>query len=239
MAYKRVLIKLSGEMFKGEREHGIDPKFIHTLAKELKQVVDSTGAEVAVMVGGGNFIRGAAVAGNGIDKVTADYMGMLATVLNGMAMVDILEKNNLPSRLLTRLHVASVAEPYIRRRAIRHLEKGRLVVVAGGSGSPFMTTDTPAVATALELNCDVVMKATKVDGVYDKDPIKHANAKRIEKLTYQDALKSSEIAVMDQSAISLAEENNMPIAVFDLLGKNNMQRLIEGEKVGSVISDSK
>lgn len=237
MSYKRVLIKLSGEMFKGEREHGIDPKFVHTLAKELKQVTDSTGAEVAVMVGGGNFIRGAAVAGNGIDKVTADYMGMLATVLNGMAMVDILEKNNLPSRLLTRLHVASVAEPYIRRRAIRHLEKGRLVVVAGGSGSPFMTTDTPAVATALELNCDVVMKATKVDGVYDKDPIKHANAKRIEKLTYQDALKNPDIAVMDQSAISLAQENNMPIAVFDLLGKNNMQKLIEGEKVGSIISE--
>lgn len=238
MAYKRVLVKLSGELFMGEREHGIDPKFVHSLSKEFKKIIDSTGVEIAVIVGGGNFIRGAAVAGNGIDRVTADYMGMLATVLNGMAMVDILEKNNQPARLLTRVHVASVAEPYIRRRGIRHLEKGRLVVVSGGTGNPFVTTDTAAVTTALELNCDAVMKATKVDGVYDKDPIKHANAKRIDKLTYQDALKNPDIAVMDQSAISLAEENSLPIVVFDLLGKNNMQKLIEGETVGSIISDN-
>ncbi len=237
MAFKRVLIKLSGEMLMGEREHGIDPHFINKLAQEFKQIVDRTGVEIAIMVGGGNFIRGAAVAGNGIDRVTADYMGMLATVLNGMALVDILEKNNQPARLLTRLHVASVAEPYIRRRGIRHLEKGRVVVIAGGSGNPFITTDTPAVTTALELNCDVVMKATKVDGVYNKDPIKHANAKRIEKLTYQEVLKNPDIAVMDQSAISLAEENGLPIVVFDLLGKNNMQQLIEGESIGSIISE--
>lgn len=236
MGYKRVLIKISGELFMGERENGIDPKFVHNLAKELKQIVDSTGVEIAVIVGGGNFIRGAAVAGNGIDRVTADYMGMLATVLNGMAMVDILEKNNQPARLLTRLHVASVAEPYIRRRGIRHLEKGRIVVIAGGSGNPFITTDTPAVTTALELNCELVMKATKVDGVYDKDPVKYPDAKKIEQLSYADALASDDIAVMDQSAISMAKEHDLPIAVFDLLNKGAMQKVIEGGKVGSVIS---
>jgi len=236
MAYKRVVLKISGEMFIGSREHGLDPEFLDKLSKELKDVTESTGTEMVVVVGGGNFIRGASIAGNGIDRVTADYMGMLATVMNGMALVDILEKNNQAARLLTRVHVASVAEPYIRRRGIRHLEKGRLVVVAGGTGNPFVTTDTAAVTTALELNCDLVMKATKVDGVYDKDPVKNKGAKKFDKLGFQQVLESKDIAVMDQSAISLAQENNLPIAVFDLLNEGNIKKVVEQEPIGTLIS---
>lgn len=223
-------------MFIGSREHGLDPEFLDKLSKELKDVTESTGTEMVVVVGGGNFIRGASIAGNGIDRVTADYMGMLATVMNGMALVDILEKNNQAARLLTRVHVASVAEPYIRRRGIRHLEKGRLVVVAGGTGNPFVTTDTAAVTTALELNCDLVMKATKVDGVYDKDPVKNKGAKKFDKLGFQQVLESKDIAVMDQSAISLAQENNLPIAVFDLLNEGNIKKVVEQEPIGTLIS---
>ncbi len=237
MAYKRVLLKLSGELFSGSRDSGIDPGFIKKLALELKDVVESTKAEVAVVVGGGNFVRGQNVAGNGIDRVTGDYMGMLATVLNGMAMVDIVEKQGLPARLLTRVHVASVAEPYIRRRAIRHLEKGRLIVVAGGTGNPYVTTDTAAVTTALELKCDLVMKGTKVDGVYDKDPTKNTKAQKFAKLSYHDVMVNKEIGIMDDAAISLAGENHLPIIVFDLLTHGNIKKVIEGQSVGTAISD--
>src|SRR5688572_30235786 len=224
MAYKRVLLKLSGELLSGSKGNGIDPEYVTKLALELKEAVESTKAEIAVVVGGGNFVRGQDIAGHGIDRVTGDYMGMLATVLNGMAMVDIVEKQGLPARLLTRVHVASVAEPYIRRRGIRHLEKGRLVVVAGGTGNPYVTTDTAAVTTALELGCEVVLKATKVDGVYDKDPQKDPAAKKFDKLSWSEAAANTDITVMDNSAVTLAAENKLPIIVFDLNAKDNIRK---------------
>lgn len=237
MAYQRVLLKLSGELFMGSRSYGIDPHFINDLARELKDVVKTTKVEIVVIVGGGNFIRGSAIAGNGIDRVTGDYMGMLATVLNGMAMVDIVEQQGQPARLLTRIHVASVAEPYIRRRGIRHLEKGRIVVVAGGTGNPYVTTDTAAVTTALELKCQAVMKATKVDAVYDKDPHKHKDAKKFTRLTYQDVMVNREIAVMDHGAVALAQENHLPIVVFDMLEHGNIKKIVQGQDIGTTIAD--
>lgn len=232
---KRVLLKLSGEQFEGSRDHGIDPEFVTKLAKELKEVKDETGTEISVIVGGGNFMRGASIAAHGVERVTGDYMGMLATVLNGMALVDILEQQDQPARLQTRVRTDSVAEPYIRRRAIRHLEKGRLVIVAGGTGNPYVTTDTAAVTTALELNCDAVLKATKVDGVYDKDPAKHDDANKYDKLSYQDVVTNTDIAVMDHAAISLARENELPIIVFDLLTHGNIKRVVSGEDIGTRI----
>lgn len=231
----RVLLKLSGEQFEGSRDHGIGPEFVTKLAKELKDVKDQTGTEITVVVGGGNFMRGASIAAHGVERVTGDYMGMLATVLNGMALVDILEQQNQPARLQTRVRTDTVAEPYIRRKAIRHLEKGRLVVVAGGTGNPYVTTDTAAVTTALELNCDAVLKATKVDGVYDKDPAKHKDASKYEQLSYQDVMTNTDIAVMDHAAISLARENGLPIVVFDLLTHGNIKRVVSGESIGTKI----
>lgn len=235
MAYKRVLLKLSGEMFTGKRDGGIDSNFVSKLAAELKDVVQSTKAEVVVVVGGGNIMRARSDDGQAIDRVTADYMGMLGTVLNGMALVDSVEKQGQAARLLSRIHVASVAEPYIRRRGIRHLEKGRLVVVAGGTGNPYVTTDTAAVTTALELGCEVVLKATKVDGVYDKDPQKDPAAKKFDKLSWAEAAANADITVMDNSAVTLAAENKLPIIVFDLLAKDNIKKVIQGETVGTTI----
>jgi uridylate kinase len=233
---KRILLKLSGEQLAGERDSGIDPGFLKTLAEELNDVMKTSDVQVAVVVGGGNFMRGAKIAGRGIERTTGDYMGMLATIMNGMALVDVLENCGQPARLQTRLIVNSVAEPYIRRRAIRHMEKGRIVVVAGGTGNPYVTTDTAAITAGLELNCDVVLKATKVDGVYDKDPTVHADAKKHDALSHNDALQSGEINVMDNAAISLAMENGLPIVVFDLLTKDNIKRLVQGEHVGTLIS---
>jgi uridylate kinase len=191
-------------------------------------------------VGGGNFLRGAVLAKEEqlIERATADYMGMLATIMNGMALVDILEKHGQPARLQTRLHINNVAEPYIRRRAIRHLEKGRIVIVGGGTGNPFVTTDTAAVSTALELDCEIVLKATKVDGVYDKDPMKYTDAIKFAHISFIDTLKNKNIQVMDNTALSLAMDHNIPIRIFDLLSKGNIEKIVNGEDIGTLISNS-
>lgn len=233
----RILVKLSGEQFAGKNAFGIDTDFLLDLAKELHEVVTETKVQIVIVVGGGNFLRGATLSKNEetIERATADYMGMLATVMNGMALVDILEHFGQPAHLQTRLRIESVAEPYIRRRAIRHLEKGRVVVIGGGTGNPFVTTDTAAVSTALELGCDIVLKATKVDGVYSKDPSKHGDAIKIDQMSYLDVIKNKDISVMDNAAISLAMDNNLPIRIFDLLTSGNIKRIASGEEVGTLV----
>jgi uridylate kinase len=229
----RVLLKLSGEQFAGDREYGVDPKFIDRLAKELAETLEATQAQLVIIVGGGNIMRGASVAKSGIERASGDYMGMLATIINGIALVDILEQNGVAARLQTRLRVDAVAEPYIRRRAIRHLEKGRVVVVAGGTGNPYVTTDTGAVTTALELECNMVLKATKVAGIYDKDPSKHSDAIKHDELSFDKVLRDPDMNVMDNAAISMAMDYKLPIVVFDLLQHGNIRRVIEGEKIGT------
>lgn len=235
---KRLLLKLSGEQFAGKSSFGIDPEFVTNLAEELADVVETTGVQIVVVVGGGNFIRGAKLAAGRarIERATADYMGMLATVINGMALVDILESSGQPARLQARVMVHAMAEPYIRRKAIRHLEKGRVVVMVGGTGNPYVTTDTAAVSAALELGCEVVLKATKVDGVYSSDPKENPKAKKFSRLTHLDALKNKEIKVMDNAAISMAMDHNLPIRVFNLLGKNNIKKIVKGDDIGTLIS---
>lgn len=236
-APRRILLKLSGEQFAGKNNFGIDTDFILDLARELHEVVAHTKVQIVIVVGGGNFLRGATLSKNEatIERATADYMGMLATVMNGMALVDILEHFGQPARLQTRVRIDSVAEPFIRRRAIRHLEKGRIVVIGGGTGNPFVTTDTAAVSTALELGCDIVLKATKVDGVYSKDPHKHTDAVKLGTISHLDAIKDENISVMDNAAISLAMDNRLPIRVFDLLTKGNIKRIAAGEEVGTLV----
>lgn len=234
--FKRVLLKLSGEQFAGDDRFGINADFLNSLTQELVDVTRDTKAQIAIVVGGGNFVRGAALAGDKIERATADYMGMLATVMNGMALVDVLESNGQPARLQTRVQINTVAEPYIRRRAIRHLEKGRVVIVAGGTGNPYVTTDTASVMTALELDCEMVLKATKVDGIYNKDPHKHADALKIDNVSYLEALQNTDIQVMDNSAISLAMDHHIPITVFDLLTHGNIKRIIQGEKIGTLVT---
>lgn len=233
----RILLKLSGEQFAGKNSFGIDTDFILDLVKELHEVITETKAQIVIVVGGGNFLRGATLSKNEatIERATADYMGMLATIMNGMALVDILEHFGQPARLQTRIRIETVAEPYIRRRAIRHLEKGRVVVIGGGTGNPYVTTDTAAISTALELGCDIVLKATKVDGVYSKDPNEHTDAVKIDSMSHLDAIKNSEISVMDNAAISLAMDNKLPIRIFDLLTKGNIKRIVNGEEVGTLI----
>lgn len=234
---KRILLKLSGEQFAGKNSFGIDTDFLLDLARELREAVTETKAQIVIVVGGGNFLRGATLSKNEahIERATADYMGMLATVMNGMALVDILEHFGQPARLQTRIRIDSVAEPYIRRRAIRHLEKGRVVIIGGGTGNPFVTTDTAAVSAALELGCDIVLKATKVDGVYSKDPKKHADAVKLPTISHLDAIKDTNISVMDNAAVSLAMDNNLPLCIFDLLTKGNIKKLINGEPVGTIV----
>jgi len=234
--YKRVLLKLSGEQFAGSRDYGIDAEFVNNISHELKDLISETGVQLAIIVGGGNIMRGASVADHGVERATGDYMGMLATIINGMALVDTLEANGQPARLQTRLRVESVAEPYIRRRAMRHLEKGRIVIVSGGTGNPFVTTDTAAVTTALELDCEVVLKATKVEGVYDKDPNKHEGAQKFDNVSYDEALRNHDISIMDNAAISLAMDNKLPIVIFDLLQHGNIKKVVEGEALGTKVS---
>ncbi len=236
MKYKRVLLKLSGEQFAGSRDYGIDAEFVNNISHELKDLISETGVQLAIIVGGGNIMRGASVADHGVERATGDYMGMLATIINGMALVDTLEANGQPARLQTRLRVESVAEPYIRRRAMRHLEKGRIVIVSGGTGNPFVTTDTAAVTTALELDCEVVLKATKVEGVYDKDPNKHEGAQKFDNVSYDEALRNHDISIMDNAAISLAMDNKLPIVIFDLLQHGNIKKVVEGEALGTKVS---
>ena len=234
-AYKRVLLKLSGEQFQGQREHGIDPDFLLWLSKEIAEAT-KLGTEVIVVVGGGNMVRGAAFEKNGIERTAADYMGMLATLINGIALTNTLEANGLEARLMTRLRAESVAEPYIHRRALRHLEKGRVVIIGGGTGNPYVTTDTASVQAATELKCDAVLKATKVDGVYDKDPVTNPDAHKIDTLTHAEALEAADIRVMDKPALAMAADNSIPIIVFNLLKDGNIARVVKGEAIGSLIS---
>jgi uridylate kinase len=231
MAYTRVLLKLSGEQLAG-REGGIDPEFVAWLASEIKKATE-TGVEMAIVVGGGNFLRGATIAGEGLERPTADYMGMLATVMNGLALMDMLEHHGQPTRLQTNIHINQVAEPFIRRRAIRHLEKNRVVIVAGGLGKPYLTTDTAAASVALELDCDIILKATKVDGIYNKDPAKFADAVKYDSLTYQEAIENPHVQVMDKAALGLAMEQKKPLLVFDLHKDGNILRAVSGKPIGT------
>lgn len=231
---KRVLIKVSGEQLAGDKGQGIDREFVEWLSHEIKKVTDS-GIQVAIVVGGGNYIRGADFAGDGIEAPTAHYMGMLATVINGMALTDVLEHNGVPTRLQTSFEIKSVAEPFIRRRAVRHLEKGRVVICAAGTGRPFVTTDSASVLFALELGADVVLKATNVDGVYDDDPANNPQAKRFDKLSFQEAIENPKIKVMDKAAIGLAMEQKLPIVVFDIRESGNILKAAQGEEIGTEI----
>jgi uridylate kinase len=231
--YKRILLKLSGEALQGEKAYGIDPEFLRKLAKEIKEVVE-LGTEVAIVIGGGNIFRGVSGATQGMDRATADYMGMLATVINALALQDALEKEGLHTRVLTAIEMREIAEPYIRRRAIRHLEKGRVVIFGAGTGNPFFTTDTAAALRAAEINADVLLKATKVDGIYTADPMKDKNAKKLDKLSYKDVITNG-IKVMDSAAVSLCMENNIPIVVFDVRKPGNLKKVVLGEAVGSLV----
>lgn len=233
MAYTRVLLKVSGEQLAG-REGGIDPEFVAWLAVEIKKATES-GTEMAIVVGGGNFLRGATMAHEGLERATADYMGMLATVMNGLALMDMLEHHGQPTRLQTNIRIDQVAEPFIRRRAIRHLEKKRVVIVAGGLGKPYLTTDTTAASVALELDCEVILKATKVDGIYDKDPTKFADAIKFDTLSFQEAVENPNIQVMDKAALGLAMEQSKPLIVFDLHQDGNILRAVSGESIGTKV----
>lgn len=232
--HKRILLKLSGEQLAGKSGHGIDPEFVKWLAVEIKKAV-STGAQIAIVVGGGNWLRGAVYAEHGIERATADYMGMLATSMNGLALMDMLESQGVPVRLQSNLRMDQIAEPFIRRRAIRHMEKGRVVVIAGGTGKPYITTDTAAVNAALELSCDAVLKATKVDGVYNKDPMKYDDAIKQDKMTHQEALQSPDIQVMDRAALGMAADSNAPIIIFKL-EEDSISQVVSGSNIGTRVS---
>lgn len=233
--YKRVLLKLSGETFLGKRQYGIDPQFTQWLAREIIKATKS-GIQISVVVGGGNIFRGEKAAEHGLERTVGDYIGMMATVMNSLALQNALEKQHQPTRVLSSIEVKDVCEPYIRRRAIRHLEKGRVVIFAGGTGNPYFTTDTTAALRALETGCEIILKATKVDGVYDKDPQKFKDAKKFETLSLKQALTDKQIGVLDNSALSLCMEHQIPILVFDLNKEGNIAKAIAGEKIGTLIS---
>ncbi len=233
-AYRRIVLKLSGEALAGSQGYGIDPAVLERIAKETSEVV-ALGVQVAIVIGGGNIFRGVAASAGGMDRATADYMGMLATVINALALQDALEKVGLQTRVLSAIEMRAVAEPYIRRRAIRHLEKGRVVIFAAGTGNPFFTTDTAGALRAIEIGADAIMKATKVDGIYSADPAKDTAAERLARTTYRDVL-SRRLEVMDATAISLCMENKLPIIVFDLTRSGNIKRIVLGEPVGSIVS---
>jgi uridylate kinase len=234
--YKRVLLKLSGEALQGEKGYGISPPVIESIAEELKEV-QGMGIELALVIGGGNIFRGVAASAQGMDRASADYMGMLATVINALALQDSLESAGMPTRVMTAIEMSSLAEPYIRRRAMRHLEKGRAVIFAAGTGNPYFTTDTAASLRAMEIHADIIMKATKVDGVYDSDPMINKNAERFTRLSYLEVLQRN-LKVMDSTAISLCKDNNLPILVFSLQQKGNIRRAILGEPIGTLVGDN-
>lgn len=233
-SFKRVLLKLSGEALQGEQGYGIDPAVLERLADELRELV-RMGVEVAVVIGGGNIFRGVSASAGGMDRASADYMGMLATVMNAIAIQDSLERRGVYTRVLSAIEMKEIAEPYIRRRATRHLEKGRVVIFGAGTGNPYFTTDTAAALRAMEVNADVLLKGTKVDGVYDADPVKHPEAKRFERLSYLEVL-SRGLHVMDSTAISLCKENNLPIIVFNMLESGNIQKVVCGEGLGTWVA---
>ncbi len=233
--YSRILLKLSGEQLSGKFDSGIDPELVSWIAEEVKKVVE-TGCQVIVMVGGGNFVRGAQIAGHGIQRVTGDHMGMLATMINALALTDIFEAHQVETRCLSSIYAEQVAEPFVFRLANKQLQKNRVVIVAGGIGRPYLTTDTAAVSLALELDCNVVLKATKVDGVYTKDPAKHKGAERLETMSFQEAVENKHISIMDKAALGLAMEHAMPITVFDAMIEDNLLRVANGDKVGTLIS---
>jgi uridylate kinase len=234
VGYRRILLKLSGEALLGDRPYGVDPAFCSFIARQVGEV-HRLGVQVGIVVGGGNIFRGMAAAARGMDRATGDYIGMLATVMNGLALQDALEKEEVPTRVMTAIAMNEVAEPYIRRRAIRHLEKGRVAIFVAGTGNPYFTTDTAAALRAVEINAEVLLKATKVDGVYDSDPMTNPSAQRYAQLGYADLLRD-QLKVMDAAAISLCMENDLPIVVFDLNRPDNITRVAAGEPVGTRIS---
>jgi len=231
--YKRVLLKLSGEALMGDLSFGIDPSVLDRIAVEIQAVVND-GVELGVVIGGGNFFRGLSGISQGIDRASADYMGMLSTILNGLALQSVLEKKGVSTRVLTALEMRALAEPYIRRRAMRHLEKGRVIIFAGGTGNPYFTTDTAAALRAMEIGAEVVLKATKVDGIYSDDPRKNQKAERYVELTYIEVLEKK-LKVMDSTAVSLCMDNELPIIVFDLTGDHNIVRVVNGEPIGTLV----
>ena len=233
--YKRILLKLSGEALMGEQGYGIDHAVLDTITSEVKEVA-GLGVEVAIVIGGGNIFRGLSGAAKGMERASADYMGMLATVLNALALQNVLENKGIVTRVQSAIEMRELAETYIRRRAVRHLEKGRVVIFAAGTGNPYFTTDTAAALRAMEIGAEVIMKATKVDGVYSADPVKDKTATKFDRLTYIDVLQK-DLRVMDATAISLCMDNNLPIVVFDLFKKGNIRRVVLGEKVGTLVAE--
>ncbi|MDJ0789714.1 MAG: UMP kinase [Myxococcota bacterium] len=233
-AYERVVLKLSGEVLAGEAGFGIQPAVIRGLAEQVRDV-HALGTELAIVIGGGNIIRGITAEADGMDRATADYMGLMATVMNGVALQDALENQGLATRVLSAIDIKEVAEPYIRRRAVRHLEKGRIVIFAGGTGNPYFSTDTAAALRAAEIHASVILKATKVDGVYDRDPEKDSSATRYERLTFAEALQKN-LRFMDQAAIALCRENDLPIVVFDMTVHGNIRKVVAGETVGTTVT---
>ena len=233
-AYKRILLKLSGEALMGEQTYGIDPAVATQIAKDIAEI-QSMGVETAIVIGGGNIFRGIAASARGMDRATADYMGMLATVINALALQDALEQQNVVTRVVTAIEMRAVAEPFIRRRAIRHLEKGRVVVFGAGTGNPYFSTDTAAALRAMEIKADVIMKGTKVDGIYDADPMVKRDAVRYDRISYQKVLEQG-LKVMDSTAISLCMDNRLPIVVFNLRTPGNIKRAMSGEPIGSLVT---
>ena len=235
MVYKRILLKLSGEALLGDRSYGIDPKRIAQYAKDIKSILD-LGVEVAIVIGGGNIFRGVSAASNGIDRVQGDYMGMLATVINGMALQSSLEEEKIQTRLQTAIKIEAVAEPYIKRKAVRHLEKKRVVIFGGGTGNPFFTTDSAAILRAIEVSADVILKGTRVDGVYDSDPEKNEKAVKFDFISFSDVIGKN-LKVMDSTAFTLSQENNLPIVVFNMNKPGNLLKVIKGDKIGTLIKN--
>ena len=234
MQYKRVLLKLSGEALMGDRQYGIDPNRLKEYAKEIKEVTEK-GIELAIVIGGGNIFRGVAGASNGMDRVQGDHMGMLATCINGLALQSALEDEGVYTRLQTAIQIKEIAEPYIKRKAIRHLEKGRVVIFGAGTGNPYFTTDTAAVLRAIEINADAILKGTRVDGIYNADPEKDTSAVKFNTITFKDVI-SKGLKVMDMTAFTLSEENKLPIIVFDMNTNGNLLKLISGEQVGTIVN---
>jgi len=231
--YKRILLKISGEAMMGDQSYGVEPSTVDFMAKEIKDAV-SMGVQVAIVIGGGNIFRGVEASVKGIERASADYMGMLATVINALALQNYLEKYSVPTRVQSAIEMKELAEPYIRRKAMRHLEKGRTVIFAAGTGNPYFTTDTAASLRAMEIDAEVILKATKVDGIYSSDPMKDPSAKKYQTVTYIDVLKKG-LSIMDSTAISLCMDNNLPIVVFNLRGKGNIRKIIEGKKIGTLV----